>query len=270
MLEGMEGVSSFAAQVDYTFWVVNLICLILFIITIGAMFILIFKYDEKKSKPQDTKNIKHNTPLEIVWTVIPTILLMIVFYIGLDVLKVQRTMPKDKDAIVINVVGKKWVWVFEYQNGKKSSTLVVPINTDVKLKMTAPIDDILHSFYIAAFRIKEDVVPGATTRLWFNANKKGEYDIQCTEYCGTRHAYMRSTIKVVSLEDYEEFLNPKVIVTKTAEEIMTETGCIGCHSLDGSNLVGPTSNKSPNVPTLSGSETKIDSATPAPNDPAPI
>ena len=113
MIEGMEGVSSFAPQIDYAFWIVNLICLFLFVVTIGAMFIFIYKYSEKRSKPEDTENIKHNTPLEIAWTIIPTILMMVIFYIGLDALKIQRTMPKDADAIVVQVIGKKWSWSFE-------------------------------------------------------------------------------------------------------------------------------------------------------------
>jgi cytochrome c oxidase subunit 2 len=204
------------------------------------MFIFIYKYSEKRSKPEDTKNIKHNTPLEIAWTVIPTILMMCIFYIGFDALRIQRTMPKDADAIVVNVIGKKWSWSFEYENGKKSSKLVVPINKDVKLNMTAPIGDIIHSFYVASFRIKEDVVPGQITKLWFNATKKGEYDIQCTEYCGTRHAYMRSSVVAVSQEDFEEFLNPKVVVAKSAMDIFNESGCIGCHTTDGTASAGPT------------------------------
>lgn len=240
MIEGMEGVSSFAPQIDYAFWIVNLICLFLFVVTIGAMFIFIYKYSEKRSKPEDTENIKHNTPLEIAWTIIPTILMMVIFYIGLDALKIQRTMPKDADAIVVQVIGKKWSWSFEYENGKKSSKLIVPINKDVKLYMTAPIGDVLHAFFVAAFRIKEDIVPGQVTRLWFNATKIGEYDIQCAEYCGTRHAYMRSSVVVVSQEDFDEFLNPKVEVIKTADQIFADNGCVGCHSSDGTAGVGPT------------------------------
>ncbi|OUR73574.1 cytochrome c oxidase subunit II [Arcobacter sp. 31_11_sub10_T18] len=239
MLEGIEGVSSFAAETDYVFWVVNLICLFLFVVTIGAMFVFLYKYNEKKSKPEDTENIKHHTPMEIAWTVIPTILMMVIFYLGLDVLKVQRTMPKDKDAIVVEVVGKKWSWSYTYANGKKSSNLVVPVNKDVKLNMTAPLDDVLHAYYVAAFRIKEDVVPGQVTKLWFNANRIGEYDVQCAEYCGTRHAYMRSVIKVVSQEDYEEYLNPTVVAAKTAMDVFNENGCIGCHTTDGTVSAGP-------------------------------
>ncbi len=194
---------------------------------------------KKKSKPEDTKNIKHHTSLEVAWTVIPTIILMYIFYIGLDALKVQRTMPEDNKSIVVKVIGKKWSWSFEYENGKKSPELIVPVNKDIKLLMTAPLNDILHSFFVPSFRIKEDVIPGQITKLWFNSNKKGSFDILCAEYCGTRHAYMRGYVKVVSQEDYEEFLNPKIIVKKTADEILNQLGCIGCHTTDGTPSVGP-------------------------------
>ena len=127
MLEGMEGVSSFAGEIDYAFWTVNLICLFLFVITIGAMFIFLYQYDEKRSKPTDTKNIKHNTPLEIAWTIIPTILMMVIFYIGLDALKIQRTMPADDKAVVVKFIGKKLSFSFEYANSKNISSLIVPI-----------------------------------------------------------------------------------------------------------------------------------------------
>ena len=239
MLEGMEGVSSFAGEIDYAFWTVNLICLFLFVITIGAMFIFLYQYDEKRSKPTDTKNIKHNTPLEIAWTIIPTILMMVIFYIGLDALKIQRTMPADDKAVVVKVIGKKWSFSFEYANGKKSSSLIVPIGKDVKLNMTAPIDDVLHAFYVPAFRIKEDIVPGQITKLWFNATKLGKFDIMCAEYCGTRHAYMRADVKVVSQEEFDEFLNPTVVAARTAIDVFNETGCIGCHTLDGTVSAGP-------------------------------
>ena len=239
MLEGMEGVSSFAGEIDYAFWTVNLICLFLFVITIGAMFIFLYQYDEKRSKPTDTKNIKHNTPLEIAWTIIPTILMMVIFYIGLDALKIQRTMPADDKAVVVKVIGKKWSFSFEYANGKKSSSLIVPIGQDVKLNMTAPLDDVLHAFYVPAFRIKEDIVPGQITKLWFNATKLGKFDIMCAEYCGTRHAYMRADVKVVSQEEFDEFLNPTVVAARTAMDVFNETGCIGCHTLDGTVSAGP-------------------------------
>ena len=241
MLEGIQGVSTFAQEVDNTFYIVTLITLLLFIVTIGSMLYFVYKYNSKKVKKEDAKNIKHYTPIEIAWTVIPTILMMIVFYYGMESLKVQRTMPKDDNTEVINVTAQRWFWTFEYANGKKTSELTIPVNTNIKLIMSAPKNDVLHSFYVPAFRAKEDILPGAITKLWFNVEKIGKYDIQCAEYCGTRHSYMRSYVNVVSQEEYAGFIvPPKKEVEKSAEEIMADYGCVGCHSLDQDIvLVGP-------------------------------
>ncbi len=243
MLEGMEGVSTYAADVDRAFWVVNIITLFLFAITIGTMLYFTYKYNVKRHPPKDAQNIEHYTPIEIAWTVIPTILLGIIFYYGLDSLRMQRTMPTQPDTLQVKVKAQKWSWSFEYENGKKSHELIVPLNRAVKLSMTAPLNDVIHSFYVPAFRTKEDIVPGQTTYLWFNATKEGKFDIQCAEYCGTRHSFMRSFVKVVDDTQFETWLNPKVIkVVPKGLTIMEQNGCLGCHSLKSQVLVGPALN----------------------------
>ena len=243
MLEGMEGVVTFAQDIDNAFIIVLSICILLFLSVIGPMFYFMFKYKASKNAPKNTQNITHYTPIEIAWTLIPTLLIAVVFYYGLTSLKVQRTMPKDKDSIIVKVVAKKWSWSFEYDNGKKSNTLFVPVNTNIKLKMTAPINDVLHSFYVPAFRTKEDIIPGKTTYLWFNATKKGKFDVQCAEYCGTRHAYMLTHVNVVDRQEYDNFIAPKATTNGHTKpdglEVLQNNGCIGCHTLDGSKSAGP-------------------------------
>ena len=241
MLEGMEGVSTFASDVDRAFWVVNIITLFLFVVTIGSMLYFVYKYNAKRHPPEKAQNIEHYTPIEIAWTVIPTILLGIIFYYGLDSLRAQRTMPTGDETLQVKVKAQKWSWSFEYANGKRSSELVVPINKDVKLSMTAPDNDVLHSFYVPAFRTKEDIVPGQTTYLWFNATKKGKFNIQCAEYCGTRHSYMQSFVKVVDATEYEEWIKPKVTKVQKSKglELIEQNGCLACHAVDSTVLVGP-------------------------------
>jgi cytochrome c oxidase subunit 2 len=240
MLEGIQGVSTFAEQIDNTFIIVTGITLFLFIITIGSMLYFVYKYRASKNPKENAKNIKHYTPIEIAWTVIPTILMMVVFYYGLESLRVQRTMPSAENSITVKVLAQRWFWTFEYENGKKSNELTVPIDTNIKLEMTAPKTDVLHSFFVPAFRIKEDVIPGQKTMLWFNATKIGRYDIQCAEYCGTRHSFMRSMVNVQSKDDFNQFITPKKVETiQTAPELFTQLGCVACHSTDGSILVGP-------------------------------
>ena len=114
MLEGMEGVSTFAADVDRAFMVVNVISVFLFAVVVGSMFYFVYKYNTKKHPPEKAENIEHYTPIEIAWTVIPTILLGIIFYYGLDSLRMQRTMPKGDDTLHVKVKAQKWSWSFEY------------------------------------------------------------------------------------------------------------------------------------------------------------
>ena len=247
MLEGvLEGVSTVSNRFDFTTLLIFGICIGIFVLVVGYMFYLVFKYHHTKVDKKDIKNITHNVPLEVAWTVIPTILVMIIFYLGLDSFKAFRTMPKD--GIDIAVEGRKWSWTHTYENGKTTADLYVPVNTNIKLKMTAPKNDILHSYYVAAFRIKEDIVPGMTTYQWFNATKEGTYDIQCTEYCGDRHSYMLGKVYVVSQEMYDGWIdsNRKTPFDKDEApaksrglELLEMNACLSCHSLDGSVLVGP-------------------------------
>lgn len=244
MLEGMEGVVTFAQNVDHAFIVTLTICIVLFLSVVLPMFYFAFKYKASKSAPEDTQNISHYTPIEIAWTVIPTILVFVVFYYGYESLKVQRTMPKDNDAIIVDVVAKKWSWSFQYENGKKSTKLMVPVNQNIKLRMTAPKNDVLHNFYVPAFRTKEDIIPGEITYLWFNATKKGKYDVQCAEYCGTRHAYMLTHVHVVDEQEYQDFITSKKSSKNKngidALAVLENNGCIGCHTMDGTPSAGPT------------------------------
>jgi cytochrome c oxidase subunit 2 len=133
-----------------------------------------------------------------------------------------------------------WSWQFEYPNGKKSAELVVPLNQPVKLDLISR--DVIHSLYIPAFRIKEDVVPGKNNMMWFTAQEEGEYDLFCAEYCGDRHSYMISKVIVLPEAEYETWLEQSDI---PADEppgltILKQNGCIACHSTDGSKIVGPT------------------------------
>ncbi|MBN2236192.1 MAG: cytochrome c oxidase subunit II, partial [Bacteroidales bacterium] len=177
--------------------------------------------------------------LEIIWTVIPTLLVLVMFYFGWVGYAPMRAIPND--AIPIKATGRMWSWSFEYENGKVSPTLIVPIDKAVKLDLFSP--DVLHSLYIPAFRVKEDVVPGVNNKMWFRAQKLGDYDILCAEYCGDRHSYMLSKVEVLSQEEYDAWYNAKDEFANEAEaglKLLQSNGCVACHSLDGSRLVGPT------------------------------
>jgi len=254
MLEGFKSqAATFAADIDQALYINLIFSIILFISVIGPMLYFAWKYRASNVKDEDIENIVHHTGLEITWTVIPTIMMFILFYYGYSSMRTLRTMPDAKDAITINLEGKKWSWNFTYPanaNGyvhKKTPELWVPVDQNIILDQTAPLNDVIHSFYVPAFRMKEDVVPGRITKQWFKSENIGTYDAECAEYCGTRHSYMLTKIHVISKADYDAWFNsekqfpgaPDKKVSK-GEQIFNDNGCTSCHSItDNSVIVGP-------------------------------
>lgn len=241
--------STFNHDVDLAFAIIIGISLIFLI---GITFTIIYfsiRFSRKKNpKPKD---IKDNMKLEVTWIVIPTILVLVMFWFGYAGYSPMRNVPKG--AINIKVTGMMWAWIFDYDNGKTSNgNLVVPVGKPIKLDLYSP--DVNHSLYIPAFRVKEDVVPGKNNWMWFQANEEGEYDILCAEYCGTRHAYMLGKVKVVSLEEYSKWYNDVEAPDESEPAGLTvikKNACAACHSLDGTKLVGPS------FKDLFGSERKV-------------
>ncbi|MGB9730792.1 MULTISPECIES: cytochrome c oxidase subunit II [Calditerrivibrio] len=178
--------------------------------------------------------MKGNTLLEIIWTVVPTLIVIGIFFAGWDSFRALRNAPKD--SFQIKVEGKMWSWKFIYPDGRTTNELYVPVGKPVKLNLTSV--DVLHSFYVPAFRIKIDAVPGMETYAWFKAEKVGKYDILCAEYCGVRHAYMLSKVNVLTEDEYTKWLKSDNKITKV-DQILKKHGCFDCHSTDGSILVGP-------------------------------
>lgn len=229
--------SNFVEGVDQAFFVIIGISLVFLVGITFAMIFFVFKYNKKRNRV--AINVKESKRLEFIWTVIPTILVLVMFYYGWVGYAPMREIPDD--AIAIKATGRMWSWSFEYENGKVSPTLVVPVDQAVKLNLFSP--DVLHSLYIPAFRVKEDVVPGVNNKMWFRAGVLGEYDILCAEYCGDRHSYMLSKVEVLSQEDYDAWYNAEDSSANDAEaglKILQANGCIACHSLDGTRIVGPT------------------------------
>ena len=202
------------------------------------------RYRRKGDAPA-TSNVKGHHLLEMAWTIIPTVLVVIIFYYGIYVWKDMRTPPED--AMEILVRGQKWSWSFEYPDGQKSvSDLYVPHGVPVKLLMRS--NDVLHSFFIPEFRVKEDVVPSQYTHLWFQAEKVGSYNIFCTEYCGKDHSAMLGKVHVLDAVKWERFernepLDPEAPPLSPLEhgaKLFSGHGCKSCHSIDGASGIGPT------------------------------
>lgn len=235
--EGTEIASQVSNLYKFLLWSSAIACAIL----IGGMIFFVIKY--KRRTPNDkTPYISHNTTLEFLWSFIPLVIFIGMFAWGWVLYHKMREMPKD--ALEIHVVGKQWAWEAQYKSGVKTGNLVVaPIDTDVKLIMTS--NDVIHSFYVPSFRIKQDVIPGRYTALWFRANKLGEFHIFCTEYCGTSHSGMIGTLRVVSRADYEAWLEEESKVgllplAQRGEKLFQVKACASCHSVaDATTKVGP-------------------------------
>jgi cytochrome c oxidase subunit 2 len=226
--------SNFVHGVDLTF-VIILGISVFFLVSITAVMIyFVFRYNRKRNP--NASHIHGNNKLEVIWTVIPTLLVLVMFYFGWMGYKPMRSAPKD--AIPIKVYGQMWKWNFEYANGKMSDTLYVPKDKAVKLDLISR--DVVHSFYIPAFRIKEDVVPGRENKLWFIGQEEGQYNIFCAEYCGDRHSYMLGKVSVLPESEYTRWYNDtRISADHPGLAVLKKNACVSCHSLDGSKIVGP-------------------------------
>jgi cytochrome c oxidase subunit 2 len=232
----MSGASSFVHDVDLSLIIIIGISLFFLVSITAVMIYFVFRYSRKRN-PKAT-NIEGNNTLEILWTAIPTILVLVMFAYGWTGYEPMRIVPKD--AIRVKAHAQMWYWSFEYENGKISPTLVVPLNKPVRVDLMSK--DVIHSLYIPAFRIKEDAVPGKNNYLWFKAQETGNYDLFCSEYCGDRHSYMMTKVEVIPEQDFNTWLT--TAETSANEDpgltLIKKNACITCHSLDGTRIVGPT------------------------------
>jgi len=241
-------VSNFAKEVDSAFYWIGGISVALLVGITAAMVFFIVKY--RRSRNPKATPIEGNLLLEVTWIVIPTILVLFMFFKGYEGFKLMRSVPEG--AKVIKVVGQRWYWTFNYPElGITSDRLFVPIDTPIKLEMTAPPDDVVHSLYLPDFRVKEDCVPGKDTHLWFHPEEEGTFNIFCAEYCGLDHSKMITKLEVLSAEEYKKWVDGKIadrnkpVVMETAMnprsreiaerdgEKLYKTYCLSCHGAEG-------------------------------------
>lgn len=233
-------ISTYAANWDLAYEFLIWASLISGIIMLGGMVYFILKYG-RKTDGDKTAYISHNAILEFLWSFIPFVLFMGIFVWGWMIYFEQRTMPAD--AMEVSVTGVQWRWDFEYKNGKKATNeLYVPVGVPVKLLMTSV--DVIHSFYVPSFRMKQDVVPGMYSHVWFQAKETGVYQVFCTEFCGTSHSAMLAKVHVVDQAEFDKWVggDPDAALppAERGKKLYTLKGCNACHSLDGAKVVGPT------------------------------
>ena len=235
-----ENASTNAGNVDalYIFLVLVSGIMTLLIFTVLTVFAVRFR----KRRGQRAVQIEGSTQLELTWSIIPFCVMLVFFIWGAVIFFQERTPPQD--ATEVYTVAKQWMWKFEHKGGQREiNELHVPVGRDVKMIMTS--QDVIHSFFVPAFRIKQDVLPGRYTTLWFHATKAGTYHLFCAEYCGTQHSGMIGWVVVMEPRDYEAWMsggagNQPLAVT--GEKLFTELGCVTCHRSDtqgrGPNLAG--------------------------------
>jgi len=195
-----DDISNFANSVDGTFLFTLIVSVFFLVLITVLMIFFVIKYSRKRN-PKAT-NIHGNMFLEIAWTGIPTILVLIMFWYGWQGYKEMVNVPEN--AMPIDVTAQMWKWSFKYEDGKTTDSLYVPVNTPIKLTLHS--NDVNHSFFIPAFRLKKDVFPNRERVAWFIAKETGEYDIACSEYCGMNHSYMYSKIFVLPEEEFKNWM----------------------------------------------------------------
>jgi len=257
--------SSFAAEVDFVYYFIYWIDIVFFVGLMGTMIWFAIRYRQRE-EGEPTSPIKGSHTVELIWAVGPSFFLIAMFVLGFKSYLTQSIPPAD--AMEVRVTGQKWNWSFSYPDLgiEGESTLIVPVDTPVRLTMNSR--DVLHSFYVPDFRIKKDVLPNRYTVIWFdvpeifdprphegrntdgdgiaNGLGVGEHQVYCTEYCGDGHSRMLTTVQVLTDEDWEKWVDEKTNIdlsAMTAAErggmYYKSKGCAGCHSVDGSRLVGP-------------------------------
>jgi len=211
--------------------------------TVGiAITILIFGMKYRRRHGREAQQIEGSLLLEITWSVIPLGIFFVIFVWGAIIYFQMRTPPRD--AAEIYVVGKQWMWKIQHVEGQREiNELHVPVDRDVKLIMTS--QDVIHSFFVPEFRVKQDVVPGRYTTLWFKATQTGTYHLFCTQYCGTQHSGMIGDVVVMNPIDYQNWMSGGTVTGSLAQNGQTlfqQLGCSTCHRFDvqgrGPNLIG--------------------------------
>ena len=221
--------------IDPVFMFIFGACLVLLVGITVAMIWFVIRYHRSRA-PEPTSQMEGSLWLEIVWTAFPTLLVLAMFYYGWSGYLSLRNVPPG--SLQVTAVAHMWSWSFQYPGGKTSNKLYVPVGKPVQVNLESR--DVIHGFYLPAFRVKRDVVPGMKNHVWFVAPKPGTYDIFCSQYCGTNHSAMITTIEAVPEAQFAAWLKEgKGGGAHPALALLEKHGCLGCHSLDGSKKVGP-------------------------------
>ena len=255
-IQGTQIAHDFDILYAFLFW----LSVFFFVLVVGAMLYFAFKY--RASKSPKSKYITDDHLLEATWTIIPTVLLMVIFVWGYVVYKEMRDVPAD--AMEVRAVGKQWSWAFQYDDGRIEPNLYVPVNKAVKV--IASSEDVIHGIYVPNFRVKTDVVPGMYTYIWFQTTVPGKHHLFCTAYCGGSHSLMEAKVVVLDEAKWADFragkkvdlstiptigvgddqlrmvsaaATPSINLVDQGRELVEKKGCVACHAATDEKKIGP-------------------------------
>jgi cytochrome c oxidase subunit 2 len=240
-----ERASTFADGIDTLYLVILGMATFFAVLVIIAVIYFAVKY-RAGSKADRSHPHNHNLKLELAWSIIPLLMTFPIFYYAAKMFVEMYTPLNIKNSLNISVVGKQWMWQLQHPTGQRENNeLHVPVGRYVKLTMIS--QDVIHSFFVPAFRIKRDVLPGRYVSQWFKATKTGKFHLFCAEYCGTKHSEMTGTVYVMEPADYEKWLSQTQWGTKPLKETMAQAGerlyyerkCDSCHDQGREKVVAP-------------------------------
>jgi cytochrome c oxidase subunit 2 len=234
-----------AGPIDTMFNAHFLAISVLFALIVVFILYSVVVFRRQPGDEEDGVHMHGNTALEIIWTIIP---LITVIAFGIWAAFVLREVTAEEpDELAVRVTGRQWSWVFsypDYEDVGVTDELVLPVDRQIRLEMES--NDVIHSFWVPEFRVKQDLLPGQMTVLRIKPNLVGDYKIRCAEMCGLDHANMISNVRVVSQAEFDQWLADQSVSianlspVERGEQWATDFGCISCHSTDGTDLAGPT------------------------------
>lgn len=250
-MDWLEQASTSAQKSDAVFFFVFGLSVAFLVFITALMIFFVVRYSRKRNPKAE--QIEGHTGLEIVWTVVPLVIFLAIFYYGWTNFDYMRQAPRD--SMVVKANARQWAWSFEYPNGKQTKVLFAPLGRPMKLELRS--SDVVHGFFVPSFRLKIDAVPSRTNTTWFQATKLGSFDIECTVICGVDHSLMLSKVVVVPEEAFKAWYfggedapepgqdlraeaHPPVTNEPMGLQVMRSKGCLACHSVDGKPMVGPT------------------------------
>ena len=234
-----ESASTMSWKVDALYFYLSGVTMFFTLLISSVLVFFVIRY-RRRTPYEIPRPIAGSHKLETLWTVIPFVIAMTMFAWGASVYFEQYSPPKN--AIEIYVVGKQWMWKIQHSTGQREiNELHIPVGRKVKLIMTT--EDVIHDFFVPAFRIKADVVPGRYTSEWFEATKPGTYHLFCAEYCGMNHSGMIGSVIVMEPREFDNWLSGNAgnqTPAVAGQQLYQSLGCVSCHGANGEGGRGPT------------------------------